>query len=208
MNKPQAFFSCLLFFSCCSAEAQSFHKKELDFNLGVGAENTFLNDPGTTIRIPMSINICYGISDVISTGLYYCHSEAAISYNRIMAYPFPYAFGPYLHYQEIHRWSFNIAGVRVAYYFSKLIPSKHFDFYAGLMPGYLFSQETIFNQEANSNPIPDANASRQGFICAGFLGCRYNLNERAGLYAEGGYGITYMNIGINIHLGSLSSSSN
>lgn len=202
MKRPHAFFYCLFLSSCYPGEAQSTQKNQFDINLGTGIDNTFLHDPGRTEMMPASANVGYFISDVINLGGYYFGSEAITDYIRSPNPPIPnFGYPPTQHYRERHIWTFNIAGIRGVFHFTHLIPARHVDFYAGLMPGYLFSKEIITSDYVPNAPnAPDPNGHYGGFLCAGFLGCRYNLTDHAGLYLEAGYGITFINLGINAHL--------
>ncbi|WP_338815027.1 outer membrane beta-barrel protein [Bernardetia sp. Wsw4-3y2] len=161
---------CALFiFSFSTAQAQ-YEQGQLDVNLGVGLLPTFYGSGTTQAIPPVGLSVDYGVSDKISIGGYAAYASTKID--------------------GFDDWGYNytIIGVRGAYHFD--VGSEKFDTYAGGLLGYnivSFSGDDSFTGAA---------ASAAAFSV--FLGGRYRFTDNLGAFAELGYGISVLQLGLNL----------
>lgn len=193
-------FILLLILTIYKINGQPYFKKQIDFSVGAGLINNY-SFLGKTPLITGSLAADYGLSDVISIGGFVTAFDAYnIYYSRtLIGGGTANAF--WVSWNERHTWNMVIAGFRCAYHFNKIIKSNRIDLYSGIMVGNNFVDYTFIKGNPNSqDPIsPNPNYSG-GFIWSVYAGCRYKFNEIAGAYAELGYGITYVRLGLNCKL--------
>lgn len=182
--------------------AQSFQKNQLDINFGVGIGNSFIQ-PGAKRTIPaISTSVEYGITDAISVGAYLGYAGATYEYRGTSWCP-PRngngnAFGNYFDYTDTYKWRFSIVGARGAYHFAKFIPNDKLDVYAGLLIGANFAKYTYTTNDPCDSRTSSMANNYGGFTWAGFAGARYRFVDNFGVFAELGYGISYLTLGVNI----------
>lgn len=179
--------------------AQSFQKGQVDVNLGVGIGNTFAHGAYSNFP-PISASIDYGVSKNISVGGYLAFAASTWKY-----YYWDYCnngsgVGNKYYVEDTYRWSYYIIGVRGAFHFAEFIDNDKIDLYAGALLGDNIARSTW----TTNSPCPDhvyySTGSQGGVIFAGFAGCRYRFTEKVGAFAELGYGISYLNLGVNFKL--------
>jgi hypothetical protein len=180
--------------------AQSFKTGQLALNLGVGFGTTFIGS-GTYNRIPpISASLDYGLTDQISLGGYFGFSGASWRWtgsdycnngNGVG--------GGFYAYEDIYRYRYYIFGVRGAYHFAEFIDNDKVDLYLGLMLGFNAATSKFTTTSPCPRPAYVFN-SGGGFIFSAFAGCRYRFTEQFGAFAELGYGIAVLNIGLNVKL--------
>lgn len=180
--------------------AQSFEKKQVDLNLGLGLGNTFAASGHYRAMPPISAAIEYGVTDDISIGGYLAFATAAWRYTGRDWCNNGNNSG-YYDYTDEYRWTYYIVGVRGAYHFGRFIKEDKLDLYAGLLLGNNFAHYNFSSNDPCSNHHSDTYAqSYGGFIFGGFVGARYRFTEKVGAFAEFGYGIAYLTIGVNFKL--------
>ena len=189
-----AFISISMF-----ANAQSFKKGQFDINLGIGLGTTFISSEFTTISSPISIALEYGVSDAISVGAYFTHIKAEWKMRGTDNCNSGNGNGNFSYtYIDTYTWKYSIAGLRGAYHFTS--ESEKLDAYGGLMLGNNF---TSFSFSTSTSPYCDKHDvmftgnDYGGFITAAFLGARYRFTNNIGIYGELGYGVNYLNLGLN-----------
>ncbi len=99
-------------------------------------------------------------------------------------------------YQEVTaRWSNLLFGGRGAVHYNFV---DKLDTYGGLMLGY--NKDSYSVSGAGPNYTIDSNNSNGGFIFSLFVGARYFFTESIGAYAELGYGISALELGVTFKL--------
>lgn len=87
-----------------------------------------------------------------------------------------------------YKYSHIIIGVRGLFHYP-LVPK--IDTYAGLMLGYNIASAKFYG-----DGMDPGNASAGGLAFGGIVGARYQFNNKWGIYAEAGYSISYLSIGL------------
>lgn len=168
-------------FICLAANftyAQAFQKGTNVINAGVGF-GTNLGGLGNA-RPAVSLSFEHGTWDiggpgVISLGGYigntgYSYKEAG--------------------YKQT--WNYTIVGIRSAYHYNG-IENPNLGLYGGLMLSY-----NIASYKAEGYDGPNNFNGGLGFN--GFIGGRYFFNNKLGIYAELGYGVSTLNAGVAFKL--------
>lgn len=184
-----------------TARGQSFAKQQMDINFGFGIGNTFVHSGAYKTFPSISTSFDYGVTDAISVGGYLGYASATYKYTGLEWHPsgngIGNAYGNYYSYTDTYKYRFSIIGVRGAYHFAKFIPNEHTDLYAGLMLGANFVKYTYTTDSPYAEHVAVAAQSYSGFAWSAFLGCRYRFTDNVGIFGELGYGITYLNLGVN-----------
>lgn len=182
---------CAVAFNAPEANAQSFEKGQVDVNLGVGLLPTFVGAGVKASMPPVSVSVDYGVSEKISIGGYIGYSNAKsekYSYSTFGANFTPKT----VDYQW--KYSYIIVGVRGAYHFYQ---NDKIDAYGGALLGYNIASVNLeTNDNSIENSIPKVNAG--GVAWSAFLGARYRFSPKMGLFGELGYGISILNLGLNL----------
>jgi energy-converting hydrogenase Eha subunit B len=180
--------------------AQSFQKGQVDLNLGLGIGNTVIGPGSSGVLPPVSASLEFGITNDISIGGYLGFTKASYLYygNDWCGNGPGNGHGNYYNYTDTYTWTYLIAGVRGAYHFGRFIKIDKLDVYAGLMLGNDFASS---NYSTNS-VCPDHvrynyNNTYGGFVFALYGGARYRFTNHFGVFGELGYGVTYLNVGLN-----------
>lgn len=166
---------------CLSAHftfAQAFQKETNVLNAGVGF-GTNLGGLGNA-RPAVSISFEHGTWDiggpgVISLGGYL--GNTGYSYKSAG-------------YKQT--WNYTVVGVRSAYHYNG-IENPKLDVYGGVMLSY-----NIASYKAEGYDGPNNFGGGLGF--SGFVGGRYFFNQKLGIYAELGYGVSTLNAGVAFKL--------
>ncbi|WP_338793547.1 outer membrane beta-barrel protein [Bernardetia sp. MNP-M8] len=163
---------CALFiFSFSTAQAQ-YEQGQLDVNLGVGLLPTFLG-AGTTAKLPpIGLSVDYGVSDNISIGGYASYASATVD-----------SFDEW-------NYTYTILGARGAYHFN--VSNDRFDPYGGALLGY-----NIVSVDYGDSAFTSGGAA-SAFTWSAFLGARYRFTDNLGVYGELGYGISILQLGVNL----------
>ncbi len=91
------------------------------------------------------------------------------------------------------KWNYSIMGLRGAYHYD-FTEKKVLDTYAGLFLGiYSVNYRADYPIAYPAYLVPRYSGSR--FASALYIGSRYYITENAGVFAELGYGISYLTIG-------------
>jgi hypothetical protein len=117
--------------------------------------------------------------------------------------------GPYIAYEKNSYYGsteYGLAGVRGTYHF--LIPSKTFGVYAGAILSYvyydnpgltaLYANDTHYVANDNTLSLPSSKQSHFGYNI--FIGGQVHLSNSVSAFAELGYGIAYLNVGLSFAL--------
>ena len=175
MIKKVLFAALALAGSVSLANAQEiFQAGTKAVNVGVGLGSVLSN---TTIP-PLSVSFDYGVKDNLING-----ENGSISAGGYIGYTASsVSFG-----ESKYRTSYAILGARGAFHY-QVMPKL--DTYGGIMLGYNISSSSW------SGVAVDGVKSSGGFTHNTFLGARYFFKENIGAFAEAGYGIAYLNLGV------------
>jgi|SRR5690606_24099181 len=90
-----------------------------------------------------------------------------------------------------HKWNYFVIGARGAYHFNGLTDHpKELDLYGGIMLAY---NHVKYSSDGN-NGFGGNYGSGIGF--SGFIGGRWFFSDQFGAYAELGYGVSILNVGV------------
>ncbi|HTA27422.1 MAG TPA: hypothetical protein VK809_06525 [Bacteroidia bacterium] len=201
INKPIALLSfCLILGSTPEVFAQSgdaaFEKGSNIINIGVGlgGNYTYFGD-GYTSTPDFVISYDNGTFGDVGPGTI---SLGALVAFKGISYDYTDFRTGYYYNQN---WSYYIIGVRGAYHLT--IPSApRFDPYAGLMLGYydigykVSSSDPFFNHPGDPYYATYSNNYASYVAFSLYIGARYYLSNRVGLWLELGYGYTDAALGI------------
>jgi hypothetical protein len=183
-----------------SADAQSHVKGQIDLNLGLGLGFSYVSGY-SSYTPPISLSGDYGITDDISVGLYFAYSGAKYKYSGSDFCNNGNGGGSYFYnYTDTYKWKFSILGIRGAYHFGKFVEVENLDLYAGLMLGNTFASfkfSTVTSPGCDKRDPFYGRSTYGGFAWSVYAGARYRFTEHIGAFAELGYGISYLTIGLN-----------
>ncbi len=175
------------------AQDRAFEIKNslLSFGVGFGWSYPFYNDP--SVWPSFSINYEKGLFYVKKVGYFGIGGFAAYHHAN---YNYPKS-------DRYIRWQNVVGTVRFTFH-PNFLMTQNFEMYAGVMGGarYEFFKDTQY--DAFSNPALANPYDRYGgfnVLFAGFIGMRFYTGERLGFFAEGGYGLSFLNIGITWKFG-------
>jgi hypothetical protein len=166
-----------------TVKAQAYEKGAKQINLGVGFGSPIGSGLGTATSSipPISASFEYGVTDNISAGGYVGYTGSTYTTT------FPFGGGDFK-----SSYTYTIVGVRGSYHFAT---SKVLDPYAGVMLGYNIASVSVeYPASWNLPKIPPIAAS--GVAYSVHLGARYMFTDNIGAFAELGYGIAYINVGL------------
>lgn len=183
-------------------QAQSYKQGQVDFNLGVGVGNTYVHaryytGAGYSYSSIPTLNASgeYGVTDAIGIGGYIGYSSFKYSYSNTW-----FNNGGWHSYVDEYRYSFMILGVRGAYHLDELIQVDKLDAYGGLMLGYNLARYTYSSTDPGRNNLVYAGQNYGGLAYSLFVGARYRFTDNIGVFGELGYGISILNLGLNIKI--------
>ena len=164
-----------------AANAQMFQKGQIDLNLGVSIGSTLSGSGAgySTSLPPLSASVDYGVTDKISVGGFLGYASSKFKYA---------GFGTDYEY----KYTYTVFGVRGAYHFDL---TEKLDTYAGAMLGY-----NIVSVTASGDAAVGFAAAASAPALGAFLGARYRFTEKIGAFAELGYGLGYLTLGLNVKL--------
>ncbi len=157
--------------------AQAFENGTTAANAGIGL-GTALNGLGNA-RPALSISVDHGLWDiggpgVISLGGYL--GNTGYKYDS-MGYT--------------AKWNYFVIGARGAYHYNGFEDLPELDLYGGVMLAYNIVKYT------HDGPGADlANNYGSGLGFSGFIGGRWFFSDNFGAFAELGYGVSVLNIGV------------
>lgn len=181
-----ALVCAMLFFASNQLNAQIYQKGQQDLHLGVGIGTTLYGSGYRSVIPPINISYEKGMTENIGVGAYLGYATSKYEYN-----------GVGLDYEW--RYSYLIIGARGAYHYD-LFKEPKLDTYGGLMLGYNISKARFHSNDPLLNEDDYTAPSSGGFTWSGFLGARYQFQEKLGAYAELGYGVAYLNLGLRVKL--------
>lgn len=186
MKKISQLISATILTACTVAvlSTDSMAQAGNNLNIGIGLGSTFIASGLDASLPPISIGYEHAFGEKISAGAFLGYAGAS--------YEAPAIGGTW-------KWKYNyiLVGARGAYHFNFKVPKL--DPYAGLMLGY--NVASVSTEKPSGYTGPEiAGAKAGGAVIGGYAGARYMLGNKIGAFAELGYGIAYLTLGVSIKM--------
>ena len=157
-----------------------FRKGDLVFNAGIGLNSSLYSGSGyKTTLPPLSVSGEYGITENMIGG-----NNGSIGVGGYLGFTGS-RYEPVAGYGA--KYTSFILGARGAFHYQLV---SNLDTYAGAMLGYNVVSSKVFGTG------PAFSASASGFTFSLFLGARYWFTPNVGAFAELGYGVSNINLGV------------
>ena len=169
------------------AQAQRF-EPHVDLNLGIGVLPTFVKDHGKAKVLPLALTADYKFNEHFSLGL-----AAAYSVTESGVHQFRDGTSA--------QWRNSFAAVTLRAAAQSSLLNDCWNVYGGLNVGYANSKiDMIYGAEKKVKKERGIGRPGSNFLYTAFLGTRYCLGERAGLFGEIGFGVSLATVGISVRL--------
>lgn len=172
--------------------AQPFQKGTNVISAGIGlgghfgGYSTSSSTPGISLQFEHG-NWEIGGPGVISLGGYLGYKSYKNEYAGLYNYNYSY------------KWNYTIIGLRSAYHYNG-IESETWDVYGGLMLSYnILSFKYEDNDPLTNDNIYEGSYGSQVGLTA-YVGGRYFFSDKVGAFAELGYGVAYLTLGVSFKL--------
>jgi hypothetical protein len=170
----------------------------INAGVGIGGDYTYISSGYTSTP---NIVLSYDNGTFGNVGPGTISLGAIFSYKGV-SYDYTDPFTGYYYDQS---WTYYILGVRSAYHWNFTSSSK-FDPYAGLMLGYYdvsfktSSSDPYYNNPGNPHYYYYSNNYNSYLALSLYIGARYYLSNRVGLWLELGFGYTDLAFGVAFKL--------
>jgi hypothetical protein len=156
--------------------AQHYDVGDINISLGIGAGSSVA---GELKLPPTSLSFEYGVAENIGIGVFGGIATAKDDFK--------------LSNGNAYRWDYQhiMFGVRGAYHFYS---QDNLNIYAGIHSGLNIASAEFSSDDIAKRFVDDVDVG--GFVYSVFAGARYYFNDMIGGYAELGYGVAYLNIGL------------
>lgn len=172
-----------------SLNAQNiFSKGDKAINIGIGLGSYYGGDGYKSSIPPISASFEQGIVDGLLDG------KASIGVGGYLAYTANKWETTHSNYTYGYKYTYFILGARGAFHYQFV---DKLDTYTGLMLGYNVVNSKYYGDSTGSILDPTG-ASGIGY--SAFLGARYHFTEKFTAFAEIGYGISALELGISFRL--------
>lgn len=169
--KKLCLFLIVLFFASVTLSAKGIYNEgDNDLNAGIGLGSTLV---GSLTLPPIAASYEIGFTPEISGGGYLGFAMSEDSWSS-------------------YTWKYThiIIGARGSYHFYN---TNNMDIYAGLMVGY--------NVVSVDSPGDyNYSAASSGITYSAFVGAKYYFSDTFGAFAELGYGVAYLSLGVTLKL--------
>lgn len=174
-----------------SAQDTKMEAGDVTISAGIGVIPTFFADNSTTLVPPVSLRLGYRVSPMFSISAYggYSSSETGEIINPN---------------ESISRYRNDllIVGLQPA------IHSTYFDnwdIYGGFLIGYnipMVDNTTTYPEDQIIDDVQPSfsRPAENNINFSGFIGASYYFGKHTGVFAEVGYGVSLLNLGVNIKL--------
>lgn len=183
--KKYFFLAVTVFISATQLNAQSFTKGSGVLSAGIGLGSA-LGSFSYGSQTP-AISVQY------EKGLWETSGPGTISvggYLGLKTYKYSGGYGSYKYTQK---WSYRVIGIRSAYHYNG-IDNEKLDVYGGVMLSYnLLNYKYSDNDSYADYQYAGSYGNAAGFTA--YVGGRYYIGKNFGLFAELGYGVSYLNMG-------------
>jgi len=174
--------------STASGDAFSAGDAVLNVGIGIGGNWGYGWGSGTTATPTMSVSFEKGLDAEVGPG--------TIGVGGVVAYKSitwkGNRYGGSSNYK--YTWSNSIIAARGAYHYD-LLQNNKFDTYAGLMLGVRI---VSFDYDGPNDSAYDLDDSGAEFASGLFVGGRYYFTDKFAGFAELGYGLAYLNVGLSV----------
>ena len=187
-------------------------KKRIRLTLAVIFTVTLMNAQQSMFNLgDQVVNIGIGLGSVYATGLYSSTTipPISISYEKAIVDDIlekgVIGVGGYVGYTS-YKWHYIYSGWDYGWKYTNIIigarGSFHYpvldnlDTYAGLLLGY----NLVISKEFGDIGIYDYSPDHGSIAYSGFVGARYYFADKFAAFAELGYGIAYLTLGVAIRL--------
>lgn len=180
---------CLLLIAfSASLHAQSFMKGNSALSLGLGLGSSIGNYSGSQTPA-ISLQYEKALWDVGGPGV--------ISLGGYLGYKaFKYS-GNSGSFKYSQKWNYTIIGLRSAYHYNG-INADNLDVYGGLMLSYNILKYK-YSDNSGSNSFNGGNYGSAAGLTL-FVGGRYFFSDKVAAFAELGYGVSYLTLGLTFKL--------
>lgn len=168
--------------------------KEIEYNdrgqfeiqAGIGLMSTFVSPNASTRILPVNVVLNYRVNKAFNLGAYFGHSSYEFNdINNDKDHPTD-VDNLYL------RNDFYLVGLRAEGHFNR----ERVDFYGGAMLGYNFSRINTNIEDSKNRPEGIEIAEDSAiFTYSGYVGLKYALTPKVGVYGEIGYGVSLITVG-------------
>lgn len=171
--------------------AQSFKEGTNIISAGIGLGSTLGSYTYSSQTPALSLQYERGVWEVDGPGVI-----SVGGYLGIKSYKYSDSYSDgYANYNYTEKWNYTIIGVRSAYHYTGLKKDK-FDIYGGVMLSYdILSYKYNENGVTSGGTIPNY-GSGMGFSL--YAGGRYYFASNFAAFAELGYGISFLNLGVEL----------
>ena len=188
MKKLTLLIALIASFGLSTLTAQESFLKRQPTNFAKGVQNLHVGigfpaiiGEGSTQIPPVHVSYERGITDHISVGGY-------------LGYTSTKSRTDFLDGELVAKYSYVIIGARGSYHVQLV---DKLDTYGGLMLGYnIASGKVTATDDVFSGTLGSAAAG--GVALAAHIGANYMFNEKMGAFAEIGYGVAALNVGLNV----------
>jgi hypothetical protein len=188
MKKTIFFTVCALIGVATAAQAQNtFAKGDKVANIGVGI-GSYLGGAGYTTSVPpISASFEMGIVDKLF------NDKSSLGVGGYFAYSANKYETSYASYTYGYKYSYIILGARGFLHYQLV---NRLDTYAGIMLGYNIATSKYDGDAIAGYKTPTAQ-SAGGFAYSAFAGARFYFTDSFAAFAEVGYGIAILELGVS-----------
>lgn len=174
--KKSIIYTAMAVFIISFANAQEFNKGTNVINAGVGLGGNF--------NIYASPSQSPSFSASFERGIWEVPGPGVVSLGAYVGYKT-------YKYSNADRWNYTIVGVRGAYHYNGL-NVENLDVYGGVMLSYnILSYDSSYNAFGSYGSNLGATA---------FIGGRWYFAQNFGVFAEVGYGVAYLTLGVSFKI--------
>lgn len=187
--KRMMILTVLLVLSFSSANAQTIFKKgDIEFAAGMGIFPTFAKDDAAIVVPPLSARLHIRALPNFSLGAYAAYSSSEAHQVGL----------PGGAVRDVDN-EFYLFGLRAAAHTNRL---DNWDIYGGAMLGYNVPKvnNTLTKEKSEIEGPVFSRPAENEFTYSAFVGATYFPVKNLGLFAEVGYGISILNLGVSVKL--------
>ena len=171
--------------SATTTHAQFFEKGTNVISAGVGLGGHFGSYTYGSQTPGFSLQYEKGVWDIGGPGVI-----SLGGYAGVKSYKYSGSAGAY-HYSE--KWNYTVIGLRSAYHYNG-INNEKFDLYGGLMLSYNILSYKFSDNGGTSAYKAGSYGNTVGL--SAYVGGRYLFTDNIGAFAELGYGVSYLTLGL------------
>ena len=183
--------SALVGFSCLVHAQSAFQKGTTLIKAGIGIGSSILNYSGSSQTPAISAQFEKGIWEIGGPGVI-----SLGGYVGTKSYKYHYSSS---YYDYTAKWNYTIIGVRSAYHYTGLKNGKA-DLYGGLMLSYNHLKYKFEDKNGGTSGSYGFGSYGSGTGITAYVGGNYFFANNIGAFAELGYGVSYLTLGLTIKL--------